>query len=154
MRGTTSDTAHPSRQPLRMFVAPESIVLGSFSMLNGAFFVLVGTTYGYRDSHQEQDFQLRAYNPRNKVVLTTNRADAQGATWSYSASLQDGKNALRKQVFREAAGADFIVIPYPAADASPFISAVTRAIELRALAHSAGGEDTDEDEAGGEGDQP
>ena len=133
-----------------MFVAPESIVLGSFSMLNGAFFVLVGTTYGYRDSHQEQDFQLRAYNPRNKVVLTTNRADAQGATWSYSASLQDGKNALRKQVFREAAGADFIVIPYPAADASPFISAVTRAIELRALAHSAGGEDTDEDEAGGE----
>src|SRR4051812_15689148 len=81
-----------------MFVAPESIVLGSFSMLDGAFFVLVGTTYGYRDSHQEQDFQLRAYTPRNKVVLTTNKADAQGVVWSYSASLQDGKNALRKQV--------------------------------------------------------
>ena len=135
------------------FVAPESIVLGSFSMLNDAFFVLVGTTYGYRDSHQEQDFQLRAYKPRNKVVLTTNRADAQGVLWSYSASLQDGKNALRKQVFREAAGADSIVIPYPAADASAFISAATRAIELRALAHAAGGEDTDEEEASG-GDSP
>lgn len=123
------------------FVTPESIVLGSFSVLDGAFFILVGTTYRRRE-----DYQFRAYKPRNRVVLTTNKADAQGVVWDYSASLQDGKNALRRQVFRDAAGADSIVIPYPGADLSAFISAVTRAIELRALAHAAGGNEDAEDE--------
>ena len=123
------------------FVTPRSIVLGSFSVLDGAFFILVGTTYG-----GGEDFQFRAYKPRNKVVLTTNKVEAQGVVWGYSASLQDGRNALRKQVFREAAGADSIVIPFPASDLTAFISAVTRAIELRALAHAAGGtEDAGDD---------
>ena len=114
------------------FVTPDSIVLGSFSVMDGAFFVLVGTTYGRHGQLQGEDFQFRAYKPRNRVVLTTNKADEQGVVWGYSASLQDGKNAVRRQTYREAAGADSIVIPFPAADLSAFVSAVTRAIELRA----------------------
>lgn len=132
------------------FVTPDSIVLGSFSVLDGAFFILVGTTY-----QRAEDFQFRAYKPRNKVVLTTNKVDASGVVWGYSASLQDGKNAVRKQTFRDAAGADSIVIPFPTSNLSEFISAVTRAIELRALAHAAGGteegaEDDIEADASGE----
>ena len=137
------------------FVTPDSIVLGSFSVMDGAFFVLVGTTYGRHGQLQGEDFQFRAYKPRNRVVLTTNKADEQGVVWGYSASLQDGKNAVRRQTFREAAGADSIVIPFPAADLSAFVSAVTRAIELRALAHAAGGtedagDDVEADEASGD----
>jgi hypothetical protein len=125
------------------FVTETSTVLGSFSVMDGAFFVVVATTYG-----GNVDFQLRAYKVRAKPVLTTNKANEQGVIWDYSASKQDGNNAARKEAFRKLAGADSIFIPYPSADASEFISAVTRAIELRALAHAAGDEAGDAGEPG------
>ena len=106
------------------FVTPESVVLGSFALLDGALMILVGSTNQQHGEQRSDDFQFRAYTRRNKVVLTTNKADAQGVVWGYSASLQDGKNAERRQAFRDAAGSDSIVIPYPVGDPKPFISAV------------------------------
>jgi 5-methylcytosine-specific restriction enzyme B len=130
-----------------VFVKDRAIVLGSFRIEQGAkFFVSIASSPTSTESFQMLIYEKQKGNP----VLASSTFDSTGIVWTYEASKQDGGNQLRKKAFLEAANAESLTFPLPDSDVIAFSDVIHRAIELRTLAHAAGGE-IDDGEAGASG---
>ncbi len=119
------------------FVKDEArkVLLGSFGVeVDKPFFVVVVST-----PRSDDGFQFIVYEKLGgTALLVTSELSGQGIVWTYQAGKQDGNNALRKRAFVDAAKAEALTLPVPTRDIKPFSAAVTRALELRKLAHAAG----------------
>jgi 5-methylcytosine-specific restriction enzyme B len=125
-----------------VFVKDRKVLLGSFGIeADRKFFVSVVS-----GSSNAETFQMLVYEKlKGNPVLASSYLDDTGIVWTYQATKQKGDNQARKKAFFNAAKGESISFPLPSGDVTEFSKAINRAIELRALADSAGGVDDDDD---------